>query len=77
MKVDTISFEIAIAKKCLVTRCTIQRMVVAHAIEIALYPNSKCKYDSLPKRIYSNLDIVNKSVRPFLFTLSNNSLYEM
>lgn len=40
MKVDTISFEIAIAKKCVGTRCTILRMVVAHAIEIALYPNA-------------------------------------
>ena len=25
--------------------------------------------------VHSNLDIVNKSVRPFLFTISNNSLY--
>ena len=24
-----------------------------------------------------NLDIANKSVRPFLFTISNNSLYQM
>ena len=41
MKVDTISFEIAIAKKCVGTRCIILRMVVvAHAIEIALYPNA-------------------------------------
>ena len=27
--------------------------------------------------VQSNLDIVNKSVRPFLFTISNNSLYQM
>ena len=27
--------------------------------------------------IHSNLDIVNKFVRPFLFTISNNSLYLM
>ena len=27
--------------------------------------------------IHSNLDIVNKSVRPFLFTILNNSLYQM
>ena len=27
------------------------------------------------KYIHSNLDIANKSVRPFLFTISNNSLY--
>ena len=26
--------------------------------------------------INSNLDITNKSVRPFLFTISNNSLYQ-
>ena len=28
----------------------------------------------LPRYTYSNLDIVNKSVRPFLFTIMNNSL---
>ena len=28
------------------------------------------------KNIHSNLDIANKSVIPFLFTISNNSLYE-
>ena len=27
--------------------------------------------------LHSNLDIVNKSVRSFLFTISNNSLYQM
>ena len=27
--------------------------------------------------VHSNLDIANKSVRPFLFTISNNSLYLM
>ena len=27
--------------------------------------------------VHSNLDIVNKSVRPFLFTILNNSLYQM
>ena len=27
--------------------------------------------------IHSNLDIANKSVRPFLFTISNKSLYQM
>ena len=27
--------------------------------------------------IHSNLDITNKSVRPFLFTISNNSLYQV
>ena len=27
--------------------------------------------------IHSNLDITNKSARPFLFTISNNSLYQM
>ena len=27
--------------------------------------------------VHSNLDIVNKSVRPFLFTILNNSLYKM
>ena len=28
-------------------------------------------------KIHSNLDITNKSVRPFLFTISNNSLYQI
>ena len=27
--------------------------------------------------IHSNIDIVNKSIRPFLFTILNNSLYQM
>ena len=27
--------------------------------------------------VHSNLDITNKSVRPFLFTISNNSLYQI
>ena len=31
----------------------------------------------LPRYTYSNLDIVNKSVRSFLFTILNNSLYQM
>ena len=31
----------------------------------------------IPHIIHSNLDIVNKSVRPFLFTILNNSLYQM
>ena len=35
-----ISFENAIAKKCVSIHRTILRMVVAHAIEIALYPNA-------------------------------------
>ena len=29
------------------------------------------------KNVHSNLNIVNKFVRPFLFTISNNSLYQM
>ena len=28
-------------------------------------------------KVHSNLDIANRSVRPFLFTISNNSLYQM
>ena len=43
-----------------------------------------CRGFAFPKQllistqyIHSNLDIVNKSVRPFLFTISNNSLYQM
>ena len=30
-----------------------------------------------PQKVHSNLDIVNKSVKPFLFTISINSLYQM
>ena len=33
--------------------------------------------DSSLMGVHSNLDIANKSVRPFLFTISNNSLYQM
>ena len=33
--------------------------------------------DSSLMGVHSNLDIVNKSVRPFLFTISNNSLYQV
>ena len=29
------------------------------------------------KALHSNLDIENKSVRPFLYTILNNSLYQM
>ena len=32
---------------------------------------------STVSKIHSKLDIANKSVRVFLFTISNNSLYQM
>ena len=35
----------------------------------------KVKKKVLFSYIHSNLDLTNKSVRPFLFTISNNSLY--
>ena len=31
----------------------------------------------LTRYLQSNLDIANKSIRPFLFTILNNSLYQM
>ena len=43
-------------------------------------PSSWLKPPTLYTIIYnshSNLDLVNKSVRPFLFTISNNSLNQM
>ena len=70
MKVDTISFEIGIAKKCVGTRCTILRMVVAHAIEIALYPNANIIVSLREYKMISTHSVVQDY--KFYFTVISN-----
>ena len=53
-------------------------LVVALLINVLL--GFICVCPSTFQKIYhvhSNLDIANKSIIPFLFTISNNSLYQM
>ena len=45
------------------------RMIVENCLNI--------RWVYVKSEIHSNLDMANKSVRPFLFTISNDSLYQM
>ena len=53
--------------------CQIRVLIKHHCINDA--KNALSTHCS--KLLHSNLDIVNKSVRPFWFTILNNSLYQM
>ena len=41
------------------------------------YPHNHRVHIAYVHILHSNLDIVNKSLIPFLFTISNNSLYQI